>query len=192
MNAERVSAEASAKADTLRRVSPKNFKMPRRKAVELHTKRPAMKHRRFTIGLVSTSGLALLLFVLATSGPASANHSFLLTVQQLKAGLDKAAGKGTSPTAKGFFLVDVRSPEEHVTGVIPGTDLNIEYTEIKRRHREIGAKPDDHIVVYCQSGHRSNIAAETLADLGYKHVYNVRGSMNAWVAAGYSVDPPDR
>jgi hypothetical protein len=29
MNAERVSAEASAKADTLRRVSPKNFKMPR-------------------------------------------------------------------------------------------------------------------------------------------------------------------
>jgi hypothetical protein len=29
MNAERVSAEASAKADMLRRVSPKNVKMPR-------------------------------------------------------------------------------------------------------------------------------------------------------------------
>jgi len=29
MNAERVSDEASAKADTLRRVPPKNFKMPR-------------------------------------------------------------------------------------------------------------------------------------------------------------------
>jgi rhodanese-related sulfurtransferase len=26
-----------------------------------------------------------------------------------------------------------------------------------------------------------------LADLGYTHAYNVRGSMNAWVEAGYPV-----
>jgi rhodanese-related sulfurtransferase len=43
-------------------------------------------------------------------------------------------------------------------------------------------------VVYCQSGHRSNIAAETLTDLGYHHVYNVTGSMNAWLAAGFPVE----
>jgi rhodanese-related sulfurtransferase len=47
---------------------------------------------------------------------------------------------------------------------------------------------EDHLVVYCQSGHRSNIAAETLADLGYRHVYNVTGSMNAWLAAGFPVE----
>ena len=52
------------------------------------------------------------------------------------------------------------------------TDLNIDFREISKRYREIGAQPDDHIVVYCQSGHRSNIAAETLADLGYNHVYS--------------------
>jgi rhodanese-related sulfurtransferase len=134
------------------------------------------------------SWLVLVFSLLVGSGLAAAHHSYLLTVQQLKAGLAKAV----SPTAKGFFLIDVRSPEEHVTGVIPGTDMNIEYTQIKGRHREIGAKLDDHIVVYCQSGHRSNIAAETLADLGYKHVYNVAGSMNAWTDAGYPVVPPDR
>lgn len=150
-----------------------------------------MKHHRFTIGLASASGLAFLL-VLVASGSLLANHSFLLTVQQLEVGLAKAADKGTSPAAKGFFLVDVRTPQEHATGAIPGTDLNIDYREIKVRHHEIGAKPDDHIVVYCQSGHRSNIAAETLADLGYKHVYNVRGSMNAWLEAGYPVDSPRR
>lgn len=116
----------------------------------------------------------------------SAYHSYLLTVQQLKTGLEKAP----SPTAKGFFLIDVRTPQEHAAGVIPGTDLNIEYREIKARHREIGAKLNDHIVVYCQSGQRSNIAAEALADLGYKHVYNVKGSMNAWTDAGYPVDQP--
>ncbi len=58
---------------------------------------------------------------------------------------------------------------------------------MKARHREIGAGLDDHIVVYCQSGHRSNIAAETLAGLGYTRVYNVEGSMSAWVEAGYPV-----
>ena len=72
-------------------------------------------------------------------------------------------------------------------GFIPGTDLNIDFREIGARHQEIGARFEDHIVVYCQSGHRSNIAAETLAGLGYKHVYNVAGSMNAWAEAGYPV-----
>jgi phage shock protein E len=145
-----------------------------------------MTHRRLALRIGAWLGLALLLLV--GNGPVSAHHSYLLTVQQLKAGLSKAA----TPSSKGFFLVDVRSPEESAAGVIPGTDLNIEYTQIKARHREIGAKPDDHIVVYCQSGHRSNIAAETLADLGYSHVYNVAGSMNAWVDAGYQVAQPGR
>jgi phage shock protein E len=132
-------------------------------------------------------GLGFLLVMAGSSG-VSAHHSYVLTVQELKTGLTKAP----LPNAKGFFLIDVRTPEEHVSGFIPGTDLNIEYTQIKSRHREIGAKPDDHIVVYCQSGKRSNIAAETLADLGYKHVYNVRGSMDAWTDAGYSVELPKR
>lgn len=112
-----------------------------------------------------------------------ADHSYVLTVQQLRSGLVKAP----STSAKGFVLVDVRSPEEHASGMIPGTDRNIDFRELKARHRELGAKLDDHIVVYCQSGHRSNIAAETLADLGYTHVYNVVGSMNAWTEAGFPV-----
>lgn len=135
---------------------------------------------------MSCFGLGLALALIGSG--VSAHHSYLLTVQQLRDGLAKAP----TPANKGFFLIDVRSPHEHVTGVIPGTDLNIDFREIKARHREIGAKPDDHIVVYCQSGNRSNIAAETLADLGYKHVYNVRGSMNAWLEAGYPIEPPQR
>jgi rhodanese-related sulfurtransferase len=118
----------------------------------------------------------------------SAYHSYLLTVQQLRSGLMKAP----SLKQKGFVLIDVRSPEEHAQGFIPGTDFNIDFREVKARHREIGAQPEDHVVVYCQSGHRSNIAAEALADLGYKHVYNVSGSMNAWLAAGYPVEMPRR
>ena len=111
---------------------------------------------------------------------------YLLTVQQLKAGLDKAP----QPKQKGFVLVDVRSPDEHISGFIPGTDFNIDFREMQARHRELNANLDQHIVVYCQSGHRSNIAAETLMALGYQNVYNVDGSMNAWEEAGYPIEHP--
>ena len=120
-------------------------------------------------------------FVLTGTGSASQVRQ--LTVQEVKATLDKAP----SLREKGFILVDVRSVEEHDTGAIPGTDLNIEFREIGKRHKELGASLDDHIVVYCQSGKRSNIAADTLSELGYKNVYNIRGSMNAWLQAGYPV-----
>lgn len=111
---------------------------------------------------------------------------YLLTVQQLKAGLEKAS----QSKQKGFVLVDVRSPDEHLSGFIPGTDFNIDFREMQGRHQELKAKLDQHIVVYCQSGHRSNIAAETLMGLGYQHVYNVEGSMNAWTEAGYPIERP--
>ena len=128
--------------------------------------------------------VSLFLLSSVTISGVSAYHSYLLTVQQLRAGLTK----GPLMTQKGFILIDVRSTEEHATGFSPGTDVNIDFREIKARHRDIGAQLEDHLVVYCQSGHRSNIAAETLADLGYRHVYNVTGSMNAWLEAGFPIE----
>jgi rhodanese-related sulfurtransferase len=98
--------------------------------------------------------------------------------------------KASQPSQKGFALIDVRSPEEHQGGFIPGTDFNIDFREIQNRHQEIQAELDSHIVVYCQSGHRSNIAGETLMSLGYKNVYNVEGSMNAWEEARYPIEHP--
>ncbi len=131
--------------------------------------------------------LAVAFFFLGWLNPAIVfAEPYLLTVQQLKAGLDKA----TQPQQKGFVLIDVRSPNEHNSGFIPGTDVNIDFREMQARHRELEANLDQHIVVYCQTGHRSNIAAETLMGLGYQHVYNVEGSMNAWEEAGYPIEHP--
>ncbi len=125
---------------------------------------------------------------LGTWGTVSAYHSYVLTVQDLNGGLQKAPNLAQ----KGFTLIDVRTPEEHSSGFIPGTDFNIDFREIGARHKELGTTLDDHIVVYCQSGQRSNVAAETLADLGYQHVYNVAGSMNEWTSAGYPIEFPRR
>jgi phage shock protein E len=134
--------------------------------------------------------LCLYSMIMIASGPTAfaAEDFYVLSVHELNGGLNKAPNLAQ----KGFKLIDVRAPEEHSTGFIPGTDLNIDFREIGPRHREIGAQLDDHIVVYCQSGHRSNIAAETLASLGYTHVYNVVGSMNAWTEAGYPVQTDHR
>ena len=137
--------------------------------------------KRFSLSLaVALLFLGWWNLAIATAEP------YLLTVQQLKAGLEKAS----QSKQKGFVLVDVRSPDEHMSGFIPGTDFNIDFREMQGRHRELNANLDQHIVVYCQSGHRSNIAAETLMELGYQHVYNVEGSMNAWSEAGYPIEHP--
>ena len=135
-----------------------------------------MKLRWFAyVGVLVLAGVGVMV------GPTAASHTRQLSVQEVKSSLDKAP----SLREKGFFLVDVRSVEEHDTGAIPGTDANIDFREMAKRHKEIGAGLDDHIVVYCQSGKRSNIAADILADLGYRNVYNIRGSVNAWVQAGF-------
>jgi rhodanese-related sulfurtransferase len=136
-----------------------------------------------TMRIVITVVGLFLLSAISING-VSAHRPYMLTVQQLRAELTKAP----SILQKGFILIDVRSAQEHATGFIPGTDLNIDFKEIQARHRDIGAQMENHLVVYCQSGDRSNIAAETLADLGYRHVYNVTGSMNAWLAAGFPVE----
>jgi phage shock protein E len=130
---------------------------------------------------ILTIPAVIVIFVCAGTGSASQVRQ--LSVQEVKTALDKAANL----REKGFILVDVRTVEEHDMGAIPGTDLNIDFREIGKRHKELGATLDDHIVVYCQSGKRSNKAADTLSDLGYKNVYNIRGSMNAWLQAGYPV-----
>ena len=137
--------------------------------------------KRFSFSLtIALLFLGLWIPAIVTAEP------YLLTVQQLKAGLEKAS----QSKQKGFVLVDVRSRDEHMSGFIPGTDFNIDFREMQGRHQELQAKLDQHIVVYCQSGHRSNIAAETLMGLGYQHVYNVEGSMNAWTEAGYPIEHP--
>ncbi|HYH02843.1 MAG TPA: rhodanese-like domain-containing protein, partial [Bacillota bacterium] len=72
------------------------------------------------------------------------------------------------------ILVDVRTPAEYKKGHIPNCLL----IPLDRLTAEAVLQLTDKnalIIVYCQSGIRSQKAAQTLAQLGYTHVYDLGG-----------------
>ena len=73
-----------------------------------------------------------------------------------------------------FVILDVREQDEFDEGHIPGAIL-IPYTEIGDKADEMLPDKDGQILVYCRSGRRSKIAAESLAELGYTNIKEFGG-----------------
>ena len=72
------------------------------------------------------------------------------------------------------IILDTREKDEFDEGHIPGAIL-IPYTEIENKAEEMIPDKDKLILVYCRSGRRSKIAAESLAKLGYTNVKEFGG-----------------
>jgi len=85
---------------------------------------------------------------------------------------------------KDFFFVNVHSP---YIGEIKGTDEFIFLSDIKDNLDKFPNDKNAKIVVYCQSGGMSRIAAQKLTDLGYTNVLNLSGGMIGWKKAGYEL-----
>ncbi len=91
-------------------------------------------------------------------------------------------------TNPGLLLVDVRTPEEWQAVRVQGIKKFIEHTEIAERKADLPADSTTPIYLICRSGHRSMLAGEALAKLGYRRLFSVKGGTNAWIAAGFPVD----
>jgi len=72
------------------------------------------------------------------------------------------------------IILDTREQDEFDEGHIAGAIL-IPYTEIENKAKEMLPDKDKLILVYCRSGRRSKIAAESLAKLGYTNVKEFGG-----------------
>ncbi len=72
------------------------------------------------------------------------------------------------------IILDVREQDEFDAGHISGAIL-IPYTEIENKAEEMLPDKDKQILVYCRSGRRSKIAAESLAKLGYTNIKEFGG-----------------
>ena len=79
------------------------------------------------------------------------------------------------------FLLDVRGFDEFAAGHAEGAAC-IPLPDLERR---AGGLPTDRpVLVMCQSGGRSAIAAERLRALGMDNITDVQGGFNAWSQAG--------
>ena len=77
-----------------------------------------------------------------------------------------------------LIIVDVRTKGEYEGGHIPSAVL-IPNESIKDRKPELLPDVNQVILVYCRSGNRSKQAAQKLANMGYKKVYEF-GGINTW------------
>ena len=85
---------------------------------------------------------------------------------------------------KDFFFINVHVPYE---GEIARTDSFIPYDQVEKQIRQLPARKDAKILLYCQSGRMSDIAARTLVRLGYTNPWHLKGGMVEWRQQGYPV-----
>lgn len=82
-------------------------------------------------------------------------------------------------------IVDVRERDEWERVRIPGA-IHVPLGDLRARAREIPR--DRAIIMQCQSGFRSALAAQALAAAGFRRVLNLDGGMEAWIAASMAVE----
>jgi molybdopterin/thiamine biosynthesis adenylyltransferase/rhodanese-related sulfurtransferase len=83
-------------------------------------------------------------------------------------------------------VVDVRDPDEYRDGSIDAA-TNISRGFLEFRIGTVAPAPSTPVVLYCQTGLRSMLAAKALHDLGYTNVINLQGGFQRWAQSGLPV-----
>jgi rhodanese-related sulfurtransferase len=105
--------------------------------------------------------------------------------------VDPSDVKSVLSNGNGFVLLDVRESEEWDAGHIPGAKhIPRGYLE-SRVEGVVGSDRSKRVVIYCASGQRSALAANTLKELlGYEDVASMNGGITLWKDRGYDVEVP--
>lgn len=73
-------------------------------------------------------------------------------------------------------IIDVRTPEEYREKHLDHA-INIPLYDIENKIIDIIPNKDTVIMLYCRTGHRSNIAKGLILNLGYENVYTINIKM---------------
>jgi rhodanese-related sulfurtransferase len=91
-----------------------------------------------------------------------------------------ATGAAHLLDARAAVVIDVRQTAEWKSGHIKGA-THIPLSQLSRRLHHV--PQGKTIITVCRSGHRSALAARTLARAGHD-VVNLKGGISAWTRAG--------
>lgn len=94
--------------------------------------------------------------------------------------------QGMRAAQQDFVLLDVREPNEVAMGRVPGAmpiARGVLESAIETR-----VPRERCVVVYCASGNRSALAADTLQQMGYTDVASMRGGIRGWADAGGAIE----
>lgn len=83
-------------------------------------------------------------------------------------------------------FVDCREPNEFHLGRIPGA-VFIPRGQLEQ-HIEARIERSARIVLYCASGNRSALGADTLQQMGYLNVVSLAGGIRGWMEAGGEIE----
>ena len=115
----------------------------------------------------------LLIFGIGLSSCTSKKYYQKLPVAEYEAKLEEARKAPDS-----YYLIDVRTPGEYGKGHMDGAqNLNF-LKKFKKQAKTLS--PDRTAFIYCETAHRSPLAAKKLHKAGFKTVYDLKGGFHRW------------
>ena len=104
-----------------------------------------------------------------------------------RARIERLSPKETQAAMDGGALViDIRPIHQRTAdGVIPGAAI-IDRNVLEWRLDDV--EPDRQVIVVCNEGYASSLAASTLIDLGYHRAGDLDGGVQAWLQAGLPIE----
>lgn len=89
-----------------------------------------------------------------------------------------------SASSDNLRIVDVREPQEHRQGMVPGSEP-MPLASLPARLNEFSR--DEKLVLVCRSGARSAQACMFLQQQGYDNVFNLRGGIIGWAGSNLPI-----
>ena len=134
----------------------------------------SQNRRAVMVRALASAGLVLAALTLPLS--ASAQISAVSLDQARK---EHEAGKA--------LLVDIRDPDEHVTGVVPGARL-LPMRQLSARPAELPR--DRPVLLICNTQNRSRATFDALRERGWTNLRYVNGGMSEWNRRGWKTVKP--
>ena len=135
-----------------------------------------MKKILYILSAIILTGVMILILTACTNTDNSQENSTTKAVDSTATYLQitPQEAKSIMDSEKDFVILDTREQYEYDEEHIENAILN-PYTEIEAKAANKLPDKDQLILVYCRSGRRSKIAAQSLADMGYTNVKEFGG-----------------